>query len=385
MAAFAEECQAARQRLEELIHAVCGRCDKSCCHHGTMLGLADVPRLHKGLLLSPDFQERFRLGLRGRAAELRSDLRELEQAVQSALGPLPEVGGGAREDKADAAPAQEPAMAGDRGRLALALSEWAQYCAFMEQCDATDPAALARLRLYSAVRATAFRALRGIPGGIDALAASAPQRPSLRFRGQRMPAERCVLHFGGCLAEQWKPAKCADFFCPADPGLIEAVHLAMSFADFLMANIERIDRARLLDMIRLEVRLGPSYAVPKILFGPGRLADDIGRTLKAAGLSPVINPRVAQLMLSSEEVLQLLERTRADMPQITLCGTVQAAALYEIALGLQKAERKGVLRPWYVVADQLQRRAILPHPLWQDRAMAQPVGALEVYVVDATQ
>jgi len=194
-----------------------------------------------------------------------------------------------------------------------------------------------------------------------------------------------VLHYRECLAEQWKPAKCANFFCPADPGLVEAVHLAMGFGDFLRANIERIDQARLLDVIRLEISLGASYMAPKVLFGPGRLADHIGRTLREASLSPVIHPRVPHLMMSSHEVLQLLERSPGDMPQITLCGTLQAAALYEIALGIQRAERKDAVGPWYVVAEQLQRRAVLPHPLWQDRAMAQPVGALEAYVVETGQ
>ena len=363
MPTFAAECQTARERLEEITLSVCGNCAKSCCHHGTMLGGADVPRLHKGLLLSPEFRERFSQGLHARAQELRSDLRELEAVAERVLR---ENGGAGAE----------------RLRLDAALLGWREYAGFLEHCDVTDADALSRLRLFSAVRATAFRVLREIPGAIETLADSAPQRPSLRFRGERMPTERCVLHYDGCLAEQWKPAKCANFFCPADPGLVESVHLAMGFADFLMANIERIEHARLLEMIRLEASLGASYMAPKILFGPGRLADHIGRTLKAADLSPVIHPRVPILMMSSNEVLQLLERSTGNMPQITLCGTMQAAAIYEIALGIQKAERQEVLRPWYVVAEQLQRRAVLPHPLWQDRAMAQPAGALEAYVVD---
>ncbi|MGD8240349.1 MAG: hypothetical protein PVH68_17475 [Armatimonadota bacterium] len=366
MPAFADECQAAYERLEEITLTVCGNCPKSCCHHGTMLGAGDVPRLHKALLLSAEFQQRLRQGLRGRAAELRSDLAELETAAERALRASSSAGGGAPE----------------RASLAPALARWREYAEFLHHFDVTSADALVRLRLYSAVRATAFRVLRGIPGGIAALAEIGSQRPSLRFRGERIPAERCVLHYDGCLAEHWKPAKCANFFCPADPGLVEAVHLAMGFADFLMANIQRIGRDELLDMIRLEGSLGPEYMAPKVLFGPGSLADHIGRTLKAESLSAVIQPRVPQLMLSAEEVLQLLERGTDDMPQITLCGAVQGAALYEIALGIQRAERKGVVRPWYVVAEQLQRRAVLPHPLWQDRAMAQPVGALEAYVVD---
>jgi hypothetical protein len=366
MPPFAEQCQTARERLDEITLAVCGNCVKSCCHHGTMLGSADVPRLHKGLLLSPEFQERFRAGLRGRAAELQSDLRELEAAAERALGKPAHPGNGADE----------------RSRLAAALSGWRDYGEFLERCDVTDADALARLRLYSAVRATAFRALRSIRGGVAALAEVGSRRPSLRFRGERMPAERCVLHYHGCLAEQWKPAKCANFFCPADPGLIEAVHLAMGFAEFLMANIQRVHEDRLLEMIRLESGLGAAYMTPKVVFAPGRLADRIGRMLKGKSLSPVLDPRVPQLMMSSQEVLQLLQRTAENAPRITLCGTLQGAALYEIALGIQNAERQGVVRPWYVVAEQLQRRALLPHPMWEDRAMAQPVGALEAYVVD---
>ncbi len=369
MTAFADECWTARQRLEDITLSVCGHCAKSCCHHGTMLGAADVPRLHKALLLSPDFRERMREGLRSRAVELRSDLKEVEAAAERAL----------------AAGTQAPDAGAGHPGLESALSRWREYAEFLEHFDVTDPDALGRLRLYTAVRAMAFRALRGIPGGLEALAESAPQRPSLRFRGERIPAERCVLHYGGCLAEQWKPAKCANFFCPADPGLVEAVHLAMGFGDFLTANIECIDQADLLEMIQLEISLGPTYMAPKVIFGPGRLADHIGRALKAGSLAPVIHPRVANLMMSSEEVLKLLERSPDNMPQITLCGAVQAAALYEIALGIQKAERKGVVRAWYVVAEQLQRRAILPHPLWQDRAMAQPIGALEAYVVAPEQ
>jgi len=50
MPTFAVECQVARQQLEEITQSVCGSCAKNCCHHGTMLGSGDVPRLHKGLL-----------------------------------------------------------------------------------------------------------------------------------------------------------------------------------------------------------------------------------------------------------------------------------------------------------------------------------------------
>ncbi len=364
MVALTKQCEAARQKLLALVSSVCGSCDKSCCHHGTMMGSGDLPRLHKGLLLSEELRESFEQGLGQRVAELREDLRTLTLVLDCL---------GSRPDR------DEPALS----RLKAGLDAWSQFCDFALEQMAPDAQYLRKLLWFPGVRANAFRALRNVPGGLEHLAELAPGVRSLTFVGERMPPDRCLFHVDGCLAGDWKPVKCANFFCPTEPGLLGAIFDSLDFHEFVLANARSLDLEGLLALVSLELDLGAEYVAPKVILAQRtEVADALGHILSENGWSVALRSRVGQYMASSQEY-RCLRPPGAEEAVVMSVDSIAPAALYEIGIAVERVASEGTAFPVYLVARQLAMGSPLRHPLWMDRALGQPVGALEVYALTA--
>ena len=351
------ECEAAREKLTRLIAAVCGSCEKSCCHHGTMMGSQDLRRLRKGLLATPDFARRFFAGLQRRLDEVQADIQQLWE--------LCEVIDATRQVSTT--------------QLRLLLTEWESFVGEARAVETADMDGLRRLLLFSAKRSGALRAVRAIPGAADVLQVMGP-RPALRFQRRRLPADRCLFHYDGCLAEDWKPAKCASFFCPAEPGLMGEVFAAMRFDDFVKANVRTLPAEELIRLVELEAQLGDEYLSSKVILGRLTLVEGLTEVLHANGIACEVRRYAGGLMLSRQELLALSPGRRSTLG-VLACDGVSGAALYEIGMAAADAAREQPGRAWYVVARSLVPSSPMPHPLWQDRAMSQPIGALEMYMV----
>ncbi|MFQ6098233.1 MAG: hypothetical protein ACE5O2_10965 [Armatimonadota bacterium] len=356
-----EQCVAAREKLERLIDGICGSCEKSCCHQGTMMGSHDLRRLRKGLLASPDFARRFFHSLHRRLDEVEEDIEQLLELcdVIDATGQV--------------CTTEAP----------LLLKEWRDYVAELRAIREPDMPALRNLLLFSAKRARALRAVRAIPGAIDVLHVMGP-RPSLRFQRRRLPADRCLFHYEGCFAERYKPAKCANFFCTLEPGLIGEVFNAMGFDEFVRANVLATPMPDFVRLIELEARLGEEYLESKVVLGEPAIVAHIVEALHASGVACDVHNYPGALMLSKHELIGISPRQAGTIGILT-CDAVSGAALYEIGMAADVLWREQPGRVWYIVARTLVSSSQLAHPLWQDRAICQPIGALEMYLVTGDQ
>ncbi|MCE5239572.1 hypothetical protein LLH23_13940 [bacterium] len=367
MSALRERIAAARSTLARLTHEVCGACRQNCCHQGTMMGSQGLRRVYKGLLMDPDFGGRLREGLRLRREEIAADLQVAGKVAQ-----LLSEANLADEDRARLPELQQ--------RL-TDLHMFVQYMGgdFPLTCEG-----MSRLLLYSAVRSNLLRCMRQFPGGEAALTTLSQGRASFRFRGRKMAPPRCIFHHEACLAEDWKPVKCANFFCASEPNLLARARDEMSFDDFVLANVRPCSTDYVRRLLRLENDLGPEYWEPKIIIGPEDLAElfqeEIVGLLRSRRQVQVRRDS-GRFMYATNEILATIESLPEQQNLIHTCQGIDGAALYELAAALERARGAEWHGGLVLLARELIEHSFMPHPLWQDEMISQPLGGLEIYLV----
>jgi hypothetical protein len=393
MPTLATSAREAAAQLEAVIQRVCGACGNACCHQGTMMGSADARRLYKGLLLEPALASRVEQGLAARARELREELAAVVQVAEI-------LEGSAGLDR-------RPQLEALRRRL----EEWRDFC---DRLERPGPVTMERLQdalRFSAIRANALRALREFPGAVEALTAAEPtplppsrggrgesiptplppslsgrgaKRPFFRENGRRLSAPRCLFHAAdGCLAGPWKPAKCANFFCTGAPNVLEAIAQEMAFDDFVRANCAVMTPDQVLRYVETELRLGRDFVEPKIILEPNTA---LREALLAAlrGHFDAVETRVEEnnFMWSTEEAHTRLGALPPNVAYVVETDLIDGGALYELAVALDRLRVAGTPPAFYLLAQRLAPRSFLPHPMWADRIMSQPLGFLDLIVVE---
>jgi hypothetical protein len=364
-----ERSQAARQTLEAVISRVCGACVRNCCHQGTMMGSQDVRRLVKGVRIEPGRGQALRAGLRLRCAELRADLAVIRRVAGMLAQVTPGFG------------------SGDPAEIERHAVEWERFCDLLDSDFPLDFENLVRLQMFSAIRSNTLHVLARFPGALSALVNLGRGTGSFRFVHKRIAPPRCLYHVadagadigGGCIAGRWKPAKCANFFCPGDPNVLHAIRDAMSFDEFVAAHMLVSDAAEALSAIRVEVELGPAYLEPKILVGfPPNMADEIAAGLRPLNMTPAHQRVSGHFLRSTAEVCSDLESAASGRGLIVSCDTVDGVSLYELAVALDRFRAAGKPQAFYLIAANLRPRSFIPHPLWADEMMAQPLSSLDI-------
>jgi hypothetical protein len=329
------------------------------------MGSQDLRRLVRGLRVDPDLAKRVRAGLHDKAEELAADA----EAARQVLGLMRSSGMGEERDLAAA-----EARIEDMERLRDVLAE----------DGALDQERLSKLLLHTAVRSNLLRAFRIFTGGEGALMRFARDPSSLRLRGRRVAPPKCLFlsMTGGCLAGRWKPAKCANFFCTADPSLLAAIRDRMDFDDFVLGNVQPIDGEKLRATLRAEVELGPEYHEPMVLLGA--TAEDLRELadyLRGLGVETQVEARPdAPGIVEAEEIAGNLPAGQAVLIHV---GELSAADLYDLAIGLERVRLRDAQRLVIFAAKGLTIPSRPVHHLWADCTMAQPIGYLECYLQQA--
>ena len=367
MMSLATTVREAREELDGIVHRVCGACGETCCHQGTMMGSADLRRLYKGLRLEPPVAARLAQGLPRRAREMAVEVTAAEQVTELL----------ARQ----AGPDRESQVTALRRRVA----EWRGFCDQLARGLPLEPDTLALLLRFSALRSNALRALREFPGAVEALADLVPDAPRLFLPGsQRLSAPRCVFHLPeGCLAGDWKPAKCANFYCAGEPNLLAEVAGQMHYEQFVRANFRALSPDQILRYVELELRLGREYLEPKVLVGANTaLVEGLLAALRGNFLAVEEKTETGPFMWSTGEAEARLTALPANVAYVIRAAQVDGAALYELAVALDRLRIAGTPPAFYLLADRLSDHSFLPHPMWADRLMSQPLGALDLLVAD---
>jgi len=359
----AEEIEGATARLQSIIDSVCSQCELNCCLQGTMVGSDDARRIAKAARLSPAFGRRLVEGLQARGAQLRKDLDGLARTTK-----LLEMRFGNEK------PAEIAA-------LLSALAKWRDFCDFLETQFQPEPADLTRCLMFSAIRATALRAMRAFPGGERVLPALAGPGASFQSGRRGVKADRCLFHVDGCLIPTAKPHKCADFYCASDPGLSHEVVDSMAFDEFTLAHFVPLSQQRFLGDLGIEMALGRDFFEPKVVIGgDGDLAETAADVLRD-GFARVRTEWIEGGHLDTAVDLPDVKRGPDDEALVLHCGSIDANGIYELAVDLVRA-RGASLRPALMVfADELSRESGIEHPLWTSRAMAQPLSALNLLAI----
>lgn len=367
MSTLRERIQAARDKLERLTREVCGECRQNCCHQGTMMGSQGLRRLYKGLLMDPAFGWRLRQGLRLRHEEIEHDLQVADKVAELLAA------ANLSEDDRSRLPELQ--------RRLVDMREFVQY---MGEDYPLTTEGMSRLLLYSAVRSNLLRCVRQFPGGEAALTTLSQGRGSFRFRGRKMAPPRCIFHQDSCLAEAWKPVKCANFFCASEPNLLSRLRDEMTFDEFVLSNIRLSETGCLRKLIALENDLGKAYWEPKIIIGPeGNAAgfqDELIDLLRSARQVQV-RREPARFMRATNEILTEIGALPELQNLVYTCGAIDGAALYELAVALEQTRGEEWHGGLTVLARELAEHSFLPHPLWQDEMISQPLGGLEIYLV----
>jgi hypothetical protein len=365
MAEIAESVRRASATLEAVIDRVCGACENSCCHQGTMMGSSDARRLYRGLRIEPGREELVRTGLRKRAEELIADLKALRNVA--ALVRL-SVGEGRTAELA---------------ALDKCLDSWQAFCDNLIGEADLSPAGLIKLLQFSAIRSNCLRALREFEGAQSALVNLSRGSSSFRLSGRRVAAPRCLFHYNGCLAGRWKPAKCANFFCAGTPNVLKEVAREMSFDEFVLANLAVTSPDELTVAIGLELDLGREFVEPKIVVGlPDPAREALGEQIRAAFGGNVRAETGSMFMWSTAEARGKLQALETDEALVMSFKSAGGAALYELAVAIDALRATGTSPALYLFIDHLAMPSPLAHPLWADSMMSQPLGSLDLYVVE---
>jgi len=367
MSDLRERIEAAHVKLERLTQEVCGACTQNCCHQGTMMGSQGLRRLYKGILMDPQFGERLRRGLSLRREEVEQDLQVAERVAHLLRASL--------STEEDTKGLEE---------LELRLRDMREFVEYMGSDYPLTAEGMSRLLLYSAVRSNLLRCLRQFPGGEAALATLSQGRSSFKFRGRKIAPPRCIFHHECCLAEAWKPIKCANFFCTSDPNLLARCRAEMSFDEFVLANVRLTNSECLVRLVELENELGKAYWEPKIIIGPESGWEQF--TEKIIGM--VTSNRQAQVrrepgrfMKATRELLDEISTLQEDQCVIYTCASIDGAALYELAVAMERARSADWHGGLFVLCRELAERSFMPHPMWDDEMISQPLGGLEIYLL----
>ena len=355
-----------RQQLLEVVDRVCGDCGKTCCHQGTMMGSADLRRLYKGLMLDPRLRARLETGLCRRGVELRTELEAMEQVTAI----LARGDGGERQS--------ELALLRDR------LGEWRRFCDRLESHEEWTLDSLGLLLRFSAIRANVLRVLREFPGALEALSAHAALEGLIHAGGRRMAPPPCLfLGAEGCLAEGWKPAKCANFFCAGEPNLLAEITAEMSFEDFVRANFRTLTPHEVLRYLELELSLGRDFLEPKVLIQPNAgLVEALDKLLRNEFIAVEKRKEAGPFMWSTAEAYGRLSKMPATVAYVMEADEVSGGGLYELAVALDRLRVEGTPPAFYLLAERLSQSSFLPHPLWADQMMSQPLGFLDLIVTE---
>lgn len=366
MSARAECIRAAGERLAQLVQGVCGQCADSCCHQGTMMGVQGLRRLERGVTLEPGLALRLRVGLRQRREELAADLRVVERVADLLRATeLP-------EEAREALPELERRVADLRHLVEYLATDFP-----------LDVAGMTPLLHYTAVRHNLLRCLRVFPGAEAALSTLSRGQSSFAFRGRKQAPPRCIFHQDRCLAEDYKPVKCASFFCTNEPNLLAHCREALSFDEFVLAQTRVVGRQFPGAMLELESRLGQEYWEPMVILGPEEATVEYQESLIT--LLTRTRPRVkvqrenGRFMKATNEVLTEVLAAPADQTLIYAVRSVDGAALYELAVAMDRAHGQGWQGGFVLLANDLAEKSFMPHPLWEDQMISQPLAGLEAY------
>ncbi len=354
-------------RLNSIIDRVCGACDRSCCHQGTMMGSQDLRRLYKGLRLEPGREQVLREGLRKRGEELAVDLeavKKVRNLIYAAVG---------EENKEYIE------------RLDDRIRAWQEFCDKLSGDIDLSMEGLMQLLHFSAIRANCLKAIRQLEGAQAALVTLSQGKASFRLSGgRRIAAPRCLFHYDGCLAGRWKPAKCANFFCTGTPNVLQEIAREMSFDDFVLGNCTVLPSDKVMEAIRLELELGREFVEPKIVVGLSAEYRQQLIDLITAQFDRVIRDDSESLfMWSTTEARNLLGALADDEAMVATHHSAGGPALYELAVALDGLRVIGTPPAFYLFLDTITSHSPLAHPLWDDKMMTQPLGALDLYVVES--
>lgn len=331
------------------------------------MGSHDVLRLVKGLRIEAGLEEALRDGLRERLAELEADLATLKgiRGLLAARG------------------------VGDPGALQPldeSIRQWDEFCELLRGPWSADAETIHQMLRFAAIRSMALRAVSAHPGAQAALSTLAKPGSSFVFRGRKLAPPRCLFHSmaRGCLAGRWKPGKCANFFCSGDPNVLSELRATLSFDEFVLANFVVASPAEILRAVEAELALGPEYHEPKVLLCLGDAAPELRGLLKRH-FSRLVEPDVPpEYMVSSNELEVQLSQLGPGEALVVACRSVGGAALYELAIALDQHRARGEAVAFYLLADGYSGAGALPHPLWGDSEMSQPLGVLDLYLCDAS-
>ncbi len=357
-----------RLRRDGVIYDVCSACGNKCCFQMTMMGSQDLRVLLKEMLLEGELELQVRAGLRERADELDADLRALEVTTEELSA------ASADDDHPD-----------EMAALREGLEQWREFLEFLRSDFPLEMSQMLRLLYFSAIRSNTLNALLRIPAGPQALVRHSLGRASFRMSGpRRFAPPACLFYLStvGCIAGEGKPAKCANFFCTGEPNVLGELRDALSFDDFVLSYFVVTDIDRLLARIVNERELGPEFVDPKIVLGVDD--DDVHRIASALGER---GERLEVKWLgersprSADEIEQEIGEMRPPEGLIEVYDSVDGNALYELALALDQIRLRD-LHPSYVLATRRLHPAPVPHPMWDENMMAQPLGGLGMYVLD---
>ncbi|MCE5218893.1 hypothetical protein LLH03_17905 [bacterium] len=350
-----------------VVQEVCGSCGNSCCHQGTMMGTHDLRRLVKGMVIEPGREATLREGLQERARELRADLATLQTIARLM----------------EASPSSTPE---GRRQLAVIMADWEEFCELIEGPWQPTTETLQRMLRFAGIRALALRALAGTPGGHAALSTLAKPGSSFKFRGRRLAPPRCLFHdlSRGCLAGRWKPGKCANFFCAGDPNVLRELRKTLSFDDFVLSSADVVTSEQAVRTVQIELELGLEFVEPKVFIGLGDAErETILASLRASypDLEVIVQPE-QRYMQSSMELEVRLRGLGSDGALLLQYAGIDGAALYELAIALDRHRGAGEAIAFVLSVEDFVAPSALPHPLWADEEMSQPLGSIDIYVVE---
>ncbi|HCA47695.1 MAG TPA: hypothetical protein DEP45_10180 [Armatimonadetes bacterium] len=357
----------ARQRRDAIVLRVCGACESKCCKQMTMMGTQDLRRLVREMMLDEEFERHVREGLREVADELEADLLVLRE-VTELLGAS--VGTGRPEDLAE---------------LRHSVEEWGEFVHWLRSDFPISQEEMLRIVRFPAVRSNALNALSRFSGGLGALVTLSGSRASFRFHGRRIAPPPCLFYLdaSGCICDHAKPAKCANFFCTGVPNLLEELRKSLGFDDFVLANVTPVTIERIISMMELERNLGPEYVEPKIVLGASEeMIDRIARRMGQCGETVRVRRIERGGLRSAAEVEAELNAIPPGTGLLEVFPSLDGNTLYEMALALDRIRLRDD-HPSYVMAATELKTTPASHPLWDDQMMAQPLGVLDIFAIDA--
>ena len=175
-----------------------------------------------------------------------------------------------------------------------------------------------------------------------------------------------------------KPHKCADFYCHSDPGLIHEVVDRMDFDEFVLAHIVPYRRADFVSDLKVELSMGAEFFEPKVILGADdELTQEVTAQLEGA-FARVTAKSLGGGHFDATVDLPNLTRHPEREGLVLRCGSVDALGVYELAVMLVRARGSSVRPAAALSVAEFRRASGMVHPLWRDRAMSQPLSAVNL-------